>query len=374
MNENVTTTTTPGAGGVLAAILLVMFLFYAVVAVVSIIAMVKIVKKAGYPGWYVLFGFIPLVGLLLFAFKEWPLERQARGGYGSGYAGPTPQYPYPPAPFPVSRPRRRRRRPGPRPMPPGRNARELIRSGHLCRCPAPRELCRALVSVSTTSDLYLAPLGDSGDETSGSPHDREQARIRPRYVDVVARTTGLDAAAAERAVAAIFDHHHPDGSTCVCGCHPHFSATHDDGFDCPCTWDDERRAEQRRLRTARRDSPAGVAARAYHDAERAALAAWVADQPGVTATRISSAGPEQWEGTVDGRSFLLPGAARPVVHRTGHRTERPRRRAGGRRQWPAPHRTSGADLWPRRRAASTTTWGRRPLPISTSSSVPFATT
>lgn len=156
-----------------------------------------------------------------------------------------------------------------------------------------------LANLIDVSDLYLFRFGD-GD--SASPHDREQARIRPRYVDLVALATGLDAAMAERVVAAIFDHHGADGRACVCGCHPRFSATHDDGFDCSCTWDDERRAEQRRRWSAWHDSPAAAELRAEHDAEDAAIAAWVTAQPHVTARRITWACPEQWEGTVDGRS------------------------------------------------------------------------
>jgi hypothetical protein len=74
---------------------------FLVVGVVSLIAWVKILTKAGYSGWWVLIvfaGIIPFLGalfalvmFLVFAFSEWPIERQlamARGG-GGGY-GPPP--------------------------------------------------------------------------------------------------------------------------------------------------------------------------------------------------------------------------------------------------------------------------------------------
>jgi uncharacterized membrane protein YhaH (DUF805 family) len=43
----------------------------------------KIFSKAGYSGWLSLLMIVPLVNLILFiwfAFAEWPVVRQARGG------------------------------------------------------------------------------------------------------------------------------------------------------------------------------------------------------------------------------------------------------------------------------------------------------
>ena len=44
---------------------------------------------------------------------------------------------------------------------------------------------------------------------------------------------------------------------------------------------------------------------AAHQREQDAIAAWLASQPGVDATRTSSYAPEQWEGIVDGRTFYF---------------------------------------------------------------------
>jgi len=47
--------------------------------VIAIVAWVKIVSKAGYSGWWVLIGFVPLVGaimFLVFAFSKWPIQQR----------------------------------------------------------------------------------------------------------------------------------------------------------------------------------------------------------------------------------------------------------------------------------------------------------
>lgn len=49
--------------------------------VVFFIAYIKIISKAGYSGWWVLIMFVPIVNvimLLVFAFKEWPIQRELR--------------------------------------------------------------------------------------------------------------------------------------------------------------------------------------------------------------------------------------------------------------------------------------------------------
>jgi hypothetical protein len=49
--------------------------------VVFLIAYVKIISRAGYSGWWVLIIFVPVVNivmLLVFAFKEWPIQRELR--------------------------------------------------------------------------------------------------------------------------------------------------------------------------------------------------------------------------------------------------------------------------------------------------------
>jgi hypothetical protein len=61
-----------------------------------LIGWVKILSKAGYSGWWVLIGLVPvanLVMLLVFAFSDWPVlqeVRRLRSGTGyTSYSGPT---------------------------------------------------------------------------------------------------------------------------------------------------------------------------------------------------------------------------------------------------------------------------------------------
>ena len=69
---------------------------------VFLIAYIKIISKAGYSGWWVLIMFVPIVNvimLLVFAYKEWPIQRELRelrawanqiqrGGGGQSGTGP----------------------------------------------------------------------------------------------------------------------------------------------------------------------------------------------------------------------------------------------------------------------------------------------
>jgi len=55
--------------------------FVWIILLIPLIAIWRIVARAGYPGAWSLLLFIPLVNLValyVFAFTEWPLERQAR--------------------------------------------------------------------------------------------------------------------------------------------------------------------------------------------------------------------------------------------------------------------------------------------------------
>jgi hypothetical protein len=67
-----------------------------VVAVFSLVCQVKIITKAGYSGWYVLTGFVPILGFvmfLIFAFVKWPIQERleaAERGTSRGY--PPPPY------------------------------------------------------------------------------------------------------------------------------------------------------------------------------------------------------------------------------------------------------------------------------------------
>jgi hypothetical protein len=86
------------AGAIVGAVI------YAVIAVVAVWANVRIIRRAGYSGWWILIALVPVVNVvmfLVFAFKEWPIQRElallrtelaSRGGNPSGY--PTPGYGY----------------------------------------------------------------------------------------------------------------------------------------------------------------------------------------------------------------------------------------------------------------------------------------
>ncbi len=50
-----------------------------VIWIVFVIAYIKIITKAGYSGWWVLILLVPIaniVMLLVFAYKEWPIQRE----------------------------------------------------------------------------------------------------------------------------------------------------------------------------------------------------------------------------------------------------------------------------------------------------------
>jgi hypothetical protein len=82
----------------------VLVIVYLALAVASIVGTVKIISKAGYSGWFVLLGFVPLVNIVMFfvfAFSDWPVQKELRqfrqGGYALGPAGyPVPPWPQPP--------------------------------------------------------------------------------------------------------------------------------------------------------------------------------------------------------------------------------------------------------------------------------------
>jgi uncharacterized protein DUF805 len=91
----------------------ILIVLYVVILIVFIWAYVRIIRRAGYSGWWILIGLVPLVNVvmfLIFAFKEWPIQRElamlrmqlaGRGGYSQpGYSQPgypPPGYGYPPA-------------------------------------------------------------------------------------------------------------------------------------------------------------------------------------------------------------------------------------------------------------------------------------
>lgn len=89
-------------GAVLGAAGAIVIVIYLAVVVASIVGTVKIIQKAGYSGWFVLLGLVPVVNIVMFfvfAFSDWPVHKELRqyrqGGYGpGGYA--TPPWPAPP--------------------------------------------------------------------------------------------------------------------------------------------------------------------------------------------------------------------------------------------------------------------------------------
>lgn len=50
-----------------------------VVWLILVIAYIRIIQKAGYSGWWVLIGLVPIVNIvmfLVFAYSRWPIERE----------------------------------------------------------------------------------------------------------------------------------------------------------------------------------------------------------------------------------------------------------------------------------------------------------
>ena len=164
--------------------------------------------------------------------------------------------------------------------------------------------------MESVGDLYVFRPG-GGEEFDRSRADR--AEVRARYAALLRGRAGLDEMTADLVMALLFDHHDTQGRPCERSSHPRLPEggehSHDAGFDCPCTWDEERRAQEKEkwrsgwagLRTG----PAAEAARIAEDHERAAVEAWTRDHPGVEAQQTGWACPEVWEGRIDGRSFFF---------------------------------------------------------------------
>jgi len=57
-------------------------IIFLIMFAIFIVPYVKIIKKAGYSGWWVLVVFIPLINLIMlwvFALARWPVEDRAAG-------------------------------------------------------------------------------------------------------------------------------------------------------------------------------------------------------------------------------------------------------------------------------------------------------
>lgn len=145
---------------------------------------------------------------------------------------------------------------------------------------------------------------------------REREGTRRRYVDyLTAELVGVDTtnlgAVAARAIDALTTWRHlGTGGRCRCSCHPRLpdGDLHDHGFGCPCT---QTADEIRRRRTewaaleAFRTSTETLAFESERGADESALDAWLAAQTGVVVTRHGGVRPEQWTGSVDGRTFYF---------------------------------------------------------------------
>jgi hypothetical protein len=77
MNTDTTYTVNSMSGGAIAAL----SIGGLILAIVFFIAYIQIIRRAGYSGWWVLVLIVPLLNivmLLIFAYKEWPIQRELR--------------------------------------------------------------------------------------------------------------------------------------------------------------------------------------------------------------------------------------------------------------------------------------------------------
>jgi hypothetical protein len=75
------------AGAGLMAFFAAYSIFLLIVLVIAIVIYWRIAMKAGYPGAYSLLMLVPLVNLIIlimFAFTEWPIERELKAVRGGG--------------------------------------------------------------------------------------------------------------------------------------------------------------------------------------------------------------------------------------------------------------------------------------------------
>lgn len=157
------------------------------------------------------------------------------------------------------------------------------------------------------ADLYIVDFGGGEQKRTRREAEREaeRRRLADRYARYLMTSAEVDQAAARRVITALFDPCDADGNQCRCSCHPRLSGNHGDGFDCRCTWDEDRRAAETASWHAWWDSFEDAESSAAYQLGDDAIAGWLAGQTAVDARRISSYAPEQWEGTVDGRTFYF---------------------------------------------------------------------
>ena len=166
---------------------------------------------------------------------------------------------------------------------------------------------RTISTLCGVTDLYIANLGGGEQERARREAEREaeRRRLADRYARYLVASAAVGEATARRVITALFGPRDAAGNECPCSCHPRLSTEHGDGFDCRCTWDEDRRAAEAADWQAWWDSPQAAKLGAAHQREEDTTAAWLAGQPGVNAWRTSPYAPEQWEGTVDGRTFYF---------------------------------------------------------------------
>jgi hypothetical protein len=163
---------------------------------------------------------------------------------------------------------------------------------------------RAESTLCGVTDLYIVDFGGDGQERARLEAEREaeRRRLADCYARYLVASAEVDQAAAHRVIRALFDPRDADSNQCPCSCHPRLSGQHGDGFDCRCTWDEDRRAAEVAGWQAWWDSPEAAELSAADRREEDTIAAWLVGQTGVDARRTSSYAPEQWEGTVDGHT------------------------------------------------------------------------
>jgi hypothetical protein len=142
------------------------------------------------------------------------------------------------------------------------------------------------------ADLYIVDFG--GGEQERARREAERSRLADCYARYLVASAEVGDAEARRVITALFDPRDADGNECPCSCHPRLSAEHGDGFDCRCTWDEDRRTAEAASWQAWWVSPQAAELSAAHQREKDAM-------PGGPALMRLSSG----EGTVDGRTFYF---------------------------------------------------------------------
>ena len=122
------------------------------------------------------------------------------------------------------------------------------------------------------ADIYVVAFGDDDERARrAAEQDAEFARLSARYAEHLAVHAGLDDSVASRVIAVLFDQRDKDGQQCRCSCHPRLSASHGDGLDCRCTWDEDRRADEAAKMTEFWDSEPYADLREEHKREEAEI-------------------------------------------------------------------------------------------------------